>query len=165
MWKAGTSRGVLCILLACSTTISAFVAPMCACGPMTGRTSGTTVQSREMLTAQTQRLHPCGRPCCSPERQAAGCCCRNSQSTTSGLPDGADPAPLRECVECCCVFDHPSLPPSDSRLSHFKTSDLSEPALSPHFAVLQLIPSTHWLSEVHPGYTVDLVITLSRRTC
>jgi len=166
MGKAGASRGVLCVVLACSTTLSTFVAPVCACGPTTGRSPETAVRRQESMTqALPTRPNPCGRPCCSSERQSAGCCCRSGHSTASGAAQEPVSAPGRECVGCNCSTDHPSLPPSDTRLAHFETSGQSEPALRPQFAASESTRPARWPSADNPGRIVDLVITLSRRTC
>ena len=167
MWKAGTSREVLCAVLACSTTISAFVTPVCACGPMIGRSPEATVQRQESMTpALTPRLHPCGRPCCSPDRQTTNCCCRNAHPEPLDSSSEPQSGNRHDCVGCECSTDQPALPPpSDSRLAQFQASDLSEPALSPQFAAMQFDSHSQLPCAVDPGGTVDLVVTLSRWTC
>ncbi len=163
MRQGGTIRGVLCVVLACSTVLGTFVAPACACGVNASLTYASTPLQRERL--DTSRVEPCGRPCCSPDRKTSGCCCRNGHSTTPKSSNDSEPAPFRECVGCDYSSEHSSLPPNDSRLSQLKSSELSEPVLSPQFAVRGYNQPASRLSAVEPGYTVDLVVLLSRRTC
>ena len=166
MRRAGTIRGVLCVVLVCSTMVNALVPPVCACEQATGRSSVVPAQRPATLTsALTPQLQPCGRPCCSPDRQSGSCCCRDGRPAMSVSKPEPLSEPARECQGCNCSADFPALPPNDSKLSHSESSDLAELTWNPLFAVVLSAPASRSMSALGCRYTVDLVVHLSRRTC
>ena len=166
MRRTGTIRGVLCVVLVCSTIVSAFIPPVCACEQATGRGSEAPAQRPASMTpASTPRLQPCSRPCCSMDRPSAKCCCRNGRPAESESKQEPHSAPARDCHGCNCSADIPALPPSDSKLSRSESSDLAEPAWTPQFAVLLFNPASRSLTAREYRSAVDLVVRLSRRTC